>query len=180
MANRRKRSQQGKGAAARSRPSRAARANGNGVSNGDTRIELGPLTGFIGYALRRAQIAAFTDFITSLREVGLRPAIFGVLSIIDQNPGLPQSAVCSALGIQKANFGPLVSELESRKLAVRREGVNDRRSYALHLTSSGKELLRRARELHGEHESRLAKRLGTGGREQLLGLLERLNSAPLS
>lgn len=165
----------------RPRPARARQPNlrhgGNGAGNGTANsIELGSLTGYIGYALRRAQIVAFTDFIASLRELGLRPAIYGVLMIIDQNPGLPQSAVCNALGIQKANFGPLVHELEKRKLAVRHDGVHDRRSYALHLTPSGKEMMRRARVLHAEHEARLAKRLGTGGREQLLSLLERLNS----
>jgi len=165
-------------AAARKHPRRASRGNGSG--NGALPIELGPLTGFIGYALRRAQIVAFTDFIASLRQVNLRPAIFGVLMIIDQNPGLPQSQICSALGIQKANFGPLLTELEERKLAVRHEGVNDRRSYALHLTPAGKELLHRARALHGEHEARLAKRLGAGGRTQLLKLLDRLNSSDLA
>ncbi|HZF15121.1 MAG TPA: MarR family winged helix-turn-helix transcriptional regulator [Steroidobacteraceae bacterium] len=164
-------------AAARAGAKARARHAGNGAGNGSaSSIELGPLTGYIGYALRRAQIVAFTDFIASLRQLDLRPAIFGVLMIIDGNPGQPQSAVCSALGIQKANFGPLVQELEKRKLAVRHEGVADRRSYALHLTPGGRELLRRARALHGEHEARLAKRLGSGGREQLLSLLGRLNS----
>jgi DNA-binding MarR family transcriptional regulator len=169
-------------AVVRKPPQRARRGNGNGSGNGNgngnglSRIDLGPLNSFIGYALRRAQIVAFTDFLASLRELKLRPVIFGVLMIIDQNPGLPQSQICSALGIQKANFGPLLSELEERKLAVRHEGVHDRRSYALHLTPAGKELLRRARALHGEHEARLAKRLGAGGRTQLLKLLERLNS----
>jgi DNA-binding MarR family transcriptional regulator len=157
----------------RARPPKQTRTAGAGA-NGVPAIELGPITGYIGYALRRAQIAAFTDFIGSLRQLDLRPTIFGVLLIIDQNPGLPQSAVCSALGIQKANFVPLLNELESRKLAVRQEGIADRRSYALHLTAEGKALLRRARELHAEHETRLAKRLGAGGREQLLTLLDQL------
>lgn len=149
---------------------------GNGAANDAAPIELGQLTGYIGYALRRAQIVAFADFIASLRQLDLRPAIFGVLMIIDQNPGLPQSAICNALGIQKANFGPILAELEKRKLAVRREGVNDRRSYAMHLTAEGRELMKTARALHAEHEARLARRLGTGGREQLLALLGRLNA----
>jgi DNA-binding MarR family transcriptional regulator len=155
------------------------RTTGNGRAGGVPSIELGPLTGYVGYALRRAQIVAFTDFIASLKQLDLRPVIFGVLVVIDQNPGLPQSAVCSALGIQKANFGPLLNELEKRRLAVRHEGVADRRSYALHLTAEGKDLLRRARERHAEHEARLAKRLGAGGRENLLTLLHRLTDSDL-
>jgi DNA-binding MarR family transcriptional regulator len=163
-------------------PGRRRRAPGarNGRKTSAAAIDLSALAGYIGYSLRRAQIAAFTDFIASLKRLELRPTIFGVLIVIDRNPGLPQSAVCAALGIQKANFVPLLNELERRRLAVRAEGATDRRSYALHLTAEGKDLLRRARELHGEHEERLARRLGSGGREQLLALLGRLTNPDLN
>jgi len=175
----RKRAANGSGAAAK-HPRRRTHAARNGRAVSAAAIDMSALTGYVGYALRRAQIAAFTDFIASLRRLELRPTIFGVLIVIDQNPGLPQSAVCAALGIQKANFVPLLNELERRRLAVREEGVTDRRSYALHLTADGKDLLRRARELHGEHEARLARRLGSGGREQLLTLLDRLTNSDLA
>ncbi len=158
----------------RKRAKHGGRKGMNGRARSTGAIEMGALTGYLGYALRRAQIAAFSDFIATLRLLELRPAVFGVLLVIDQNPGLPQSAICSALGIQKANFGPLLNELEKRRLAVREDGIADRRSYALHLTADGKDLLRRARALHTEHEERLARRLGQGGREQLLSLLNRL------
>jgi DNA-binding MarR family transcriptional regulator len=129
---------------------------------------------FVGYAVRRAQIAIFGDFLESLREVDLRPAQFGVLVVIDDHPGMRQSDVCAGLGIQKANFVPLISELEARGLVVREPGANDRRAYALHLTAQGAALLRRARELHARHEARLTERIGRRGRAQLLLLLNRL------
>lgn len=137
-------------------------------------VDLAPLTGFVGYAVRRAQIAIFDDFLKSLREVDLRPAQFGVLVVISRNPGMTQSDVCGALGIQKANFVPLIGELESRGLVVRESGATDRRSYAVHLTTQGRTLLQRARELHAQHEARLTERIGRGGRVQLLSLLNRL------
>jgi DNA-binding MarR family transcriptional regulator len=118
-------------------------------------VDLAPLMSFVGYAVRRAQIAIFGDFLESLREVDLRPAQFGVLVVIDDHPGMRQSDVCAGLGIQKANFVPLISELEARGLVVREPGANDRRAYALHLTAQGAALLRRARELHARHEARL-------------------------
>lgn len=137
-------------------------------------VDLAPLTGFIGYAVRRAQMAVFGDFLESLREVDLRPAQFGVLVVISRNPGMTQSDVCGSLGIQKANFVPLISELESRGLVVREPGATDRRSYALHLTAQGRTLLQRARELHAAHEARLTERIGKTGRARLLVLLNRL------
>jgi len=137
-------------------------------------IDLGPLNQQVGYVLRRAQIAVFSDSIAYLNDVDLRPTQFGVLMVIDQNPGLTQSDVCLALGIQKANFVPLLNELERRGLAVRRKGKADRRAYALYLTAAGRALLRRARALQAKYEKDLTRRLGNRGRELLLALLGRL------
>jgi DNA-binding MarR family transcriptional regulator len=109
-----------------------------------------------------------------LKDVDLRPTQFAVLTIIKENPGVRQCEVCGALGIQKANFVPLLNELQRRGLAVRKAGLSDRRSSALHLTSEGEAVLRRARALHDTHETGIADRLGARGRVQLLELLNRL------
>jgi DNA-binding MarR family transcriptional regulator len=109
-----------------------------------------------------------------MKEVDLRPTQFSVLILINENPGLRQSDVCSALGLQKANFVPLLNELERRGLAERRPGVPDRRASALHLTQQGVAVLRRALQLHAGLEDRVAARLGSNGREQLLALLREL------
>lgn len=138
------------------------------------KLSLGPLPGYVGYALRRAQLSTVSQFVGALKKVDLRPTQFAVLTLIRENPGVRQSEVCAALGIKKANFVPLLNELQRRGLAVRRTGVPDRRSSALHLTAAGEAVLRRARTLHDLFEAGLARRLGTRGRSQLLGLLSRL------
>jgi DNA-binding MarR family transcriptional regulator len=151
------------------------RANHHAAGQESSRgVDVEPLAGFVGYTVRRAQIAVFGDFLDALREVELRPAQFGVLMVISRNPGLRQSEACGVLGIQKANFVPLISELESRGLVVREPGITDRRSYALHLTPRGRAVLQRACELHAQHEARLTGRIGEGGRAQLLALLNKL------
>jgi DNA-binding MarR family transcriptional regulator len=153
----------------RSRSAAAPRANGNGRT-----IELGALKGYLGYALRRAQIFAYADFIDALAELELSPGEFGVLTVIAANPGLRQSEVCRALGIQKTNFCAVVNEFGRRGIVLRRGVDHDKRSYALHLTPAGEALLRRARAKQSEHEARLVARLGEQGREQLLKLLCKL------
>ena len=55
------------------------------------KLDLGPLPHLLGYALRRAQIAVFADFIAAFEPLGLRPAQFSVLLLIDINPGCKQS-----------------------------------------------------------------------------------------
>lgn len=144
------------------------------AGNGDRQVRFGPLTDYIGYKLRRAHMAIMTGFLEALEEVGLRPTQFAVLTLIHENPGVRQTEVCAALGIQKANFVPLLNELQRRGLAVRKAGVADRRSSALHLTPQGLQLLRRAYELHAAWEARLVAKLGPRGREQLLALLTKL------
>jgi DNA-binding MarR family transcriptional regulator len=164
------------------RQSKRKRSNGEGrpdvpeaVLAGPPReVSFGPLTDYIGYALRRAHMTAVAGFVEALKEVELRPTQFAVLTIINENPGIRQTEVCAALGIQKANFVPLLNELERRGFAVRKAGVSDRRSSALHLTRQGVLVLEQARELHASSEARLVTRLGARDREQLLTLLRKL------
>jgi DNA-binding MarR family transcriptional regulator len=140
----------------------------------DRSVDMGKMHGYLGYLLRRAQMLAYADFIAELTELNLSPGQFGVLTVIDTNPGLRQSEVSAALGIQKTNFVAVLNGFERRGLAVRKSAAGDRRSYALYLTPAGKTLLKRARAAQARHERRLVERLGEQGRVQLLGLLEKL------
>lgn len=137
------------------------------------KVNLGPLRTSIGYALRRAQLAVFDDFIRTLEIVGLRPAYFAALVVIELNPGQKQSVVSGALGIQRTNFVTMVDFLEQRGLLARHPCKHDRRSHELHLTEGGRSVLRQALQLHETHEARFAEKLEPGGREQLLSLLWR-------
>ena len=71
------------------RPKRAARPAETGA-NGDAAIDLGRLPQIVGYMLRRAQLAAFHDFMRGYAEADIRPAQYAVLTVIERNPGLRQ------------------------------------------------------------------------------------------
>jgi DNA-binding MarR family transcriptional regulator len=135
---------------------------------------LGPLSAYVGYALRRAQLAVFDDFFHTFEDIGLRPAEFGLMVVINHNPGLKQAEASAVLGIRTPNFVALVDGLERRGLAQRRKAENDRRSHALYLTPAGEALLKTVTARQAEHEDRMTARLGKGGREQLLMLLDKL------
>lgn len=138
------------------------------------RLDLGPLPGFVGYMLRRAQLLVFDDFIRTMAAIGLRPASFSVLAVIDANPGSTQSAVSEALGLQRTNLVAIIDSLEERGIAKRTPARTDRRSHALYLTPKGKRLLAKAMKLQAEHEQRILSKLGAGDPERLLTLLTRL------
>jgi len=148
-----------------------------GEANSGRHVDLGPLTEYLGYALRRAQMSAVAEFLEAFAEVELRPTQFAVLTLIAGNPGVRQTEVCAALGIQKANFVPLLNELERRGLASRKSVAADRRSSALHLTPLGNSTLQRARAIHEVYENRFVTRLGRRGRDQLLALLNKVMEA---
>ena len=116
----------------------------------------------------------FDEIIGAFTELDLRPAQYSVLVLLEHAPGLKQSEVAAALGIQRANFVALFDGLQRRGLARRSPTPNDRRSYALYLTEAGEGVLARAARLEAEHEAQLDARLGPGGRQQLLKLLGQL------
>jgi DNA-binding MarR family transcriptional regulator len=136
--------------------------------------DIGPLAGMIGYALRRAQLAAFDEAIREIADLDLRLGQFSVLALIGHRPGSKQSEVAAALGIQRANFVALLDGLERRGLARRAPAPNDRRCHAVYLTAEGERVLARASARLAATEARLAARLGAGGRERLLEMLWRL------
>ena len=129
-------------------------------------IPLGPLEKSIGYALRRAQVAVFADFMSHIGDAGLRPAQFSVLLVVRQTPGLKQSVVADALGIQRTNFVAMVDELQKKGWLSRVPA--DRRSYALHLTEAGEAKITEALAMHAAIERRIGRLLGPGGRASLL------------
>jgi DNA-binding MarR family transcriptional regulator len=134
--------------------------------------ERGPLTEYLGYALRRAQVTVFADVIGALSEIGLRPAQFSVLAVIDANPGVLQSRACAKLGIQKANFVPLLDGLQRRGLL--RRVARDGRANGLHLTDAGRRLLVRARRIIDRHEQRVCASMTAPERKRLMTALKRI------
>jgi len=138
-------------------------------------LDLSGLTSVVGYALRRAQLAVFEDFIARFAALGLKPAQYSVLLVIGANPGRKQSEIAAALGIQRPNFVAMLDELERRGLAERTRSSTDRRSHAVVLTDDGRALLDRACAVQADQERELAEILGPGGRDLLVEQLTRLS-----
>jgi len=135
-------------------------------------IELGELTGFAGYALKRAQLKIFEDFLHCVAPLQLTPAQFSVLLLLDKNPGRNQTEIANTLGILRPNFVSMLDALESRDLCTRMRSTNDRRSHILMLTDKGRAVLARAKKLVAtKHEARLSELLGPANRAALLEML---------
>lgn len=139
-------------------------------------IDLGPLPGLVGYAIRRAQLAIHQDFHRTFEVVDLSPAEFSVLLIVQRNPGLRQRRIGDVLAILPPNLVGLVGRLAARRLLERRVNPSDRRAVALFLTSAGEDVLRHALQLLEEHEGRVTAHLGLADRRKLLKQLTELTA----
>jgi DNA-binding MarR family transcriptional regulator len=139
-----------------------------------TPIELGELSEFAGYALKRAQLKIFEDFLRCVAPLELTPAQFSVLLLLERNPGRNQTEIANTLGILRPNFVAMLDGLESRELCARTRSVNDRRSYNLVLTDKGRATLARAKKLVARHEARLNELLGATNRAALVAMLSRI------
>ncbi|MDH5359789.1 MAG: MarR family transcriptional regulator [Gammaproteobacteria bacterium] len=130
----------------------------------------------VGYRLRRAQLCYFTDYINTLEEEEIRPGLFGILSIIQANPGLTQTAIANALGNDRSAMVPAIDKLEKLKLVERRISENDKRSYSLFLTSVGEAKYRRLVKKIHLHESHFDNLMTVEEKELLIELLGRLTN----
>ncbi len=144
------------------------------VSGGTT--DLGPLPGLSGFVLRLAQLSVFGDFITACGRFDIRPAQYSVLTVIENNPGINQTELSSALAIKRANLVGLINDLERRGLAQRRRAARDLRAFGMFLTDRGAALMPEVHAVVRAHDRRVTRRLGRGGREQLLALLNIMTS----
>jgi DNA-binding MarR family transcriptional regulator len=134
-------------------------------------LKPGVLPGLLGYRLRRAQQAVFRDFAAHVGR--LSPGRAGILLLIEANPGVNQSRLAHAVGVDRSTMVGLIDSLEDAGLIERRRG-EDRRTNGLWLTAAGGEHVARLKRRIGAHERRVASRLTGAERAQLLALLGKL------
>jgi len=134
-------------------------------------IKPGLLSGLLGYRLRVAQQTVFRDFARSIPEAS--PGRVGILLLIDANPGVTQSRLAQAVGIDRSTMVGVLHALQARELIERRRG-EDRRTNGLWLTRTGRALVASLKQRIRIHERRVASRLSAAERVQLLALLEKL------
>lgn len=132
------------------------------------------LPGLVGYQMRRAQLAVFQDFMETVGARNITPGQFGVLVLIDANPGLNQSQLGEAMGVDRSTMVAVIDKLENAGYVLRQTAPNDRRSYALELSKAGVTLLSQLRPDIIAHERNMTGPLSGDEKRQLIDYLERI------
>ncbi len=138
--------------------------------------QLGVLGDLVGYHMRRASAVIANDFSRAIAGTGMRQVLFGILSIIEANPGINQGNVGRALGIQRANMVSLVNELVDAGLVLRETAADDRRAFALTLTPDGEAMVATCLKRIRDHEDTLMADMSDQDRATLVRLLGRIEA----
>ena len=137
-------------------------------------VDYGVLDTLTGYAIRRAQIRIYEDFVRSLAAWQITPPRFSALQIIARNPGVRLTDLARILGIARSGAVMLFDALEAMQLVVREPSPTDRRAYALALTATGRQTLAAVTEAVCDHDARIGAQLSEAERQTLLRLLDKL------
>ena len=137
------------------------------------------VTEFAGQLLFRLWRASHVRAADVLGSVGLTPALFALLNVIAAREGAIQQELGATMGIDRSTMVSLIDQLEGEGLAKRRPSPNDRRAREIGITTKGRRLLERARQLISEAEEQVLVGLTGTERSELTRLLRRaLESAP--
>ncbi len=139
------------------------------------KIEFGPLPGYVGYQLRQAQAAVFRDFAQIMRDIGLTPGEFSLLTLVSANPGINQTTLAQVYQLDKSTLSHSVTKLENRSLINRERSQADKRQYTLRLTETGRDVLSQVTKMVEMQEDVIASVLNDGERQWLLDVLVRIS-----
>ena len=107
--------------------------------------------------------------------LNLTPGQAGVLILIENNPGVSQAALARALEIERATLGETIDYLQKNHWVERRKSPHDGRSHALHLSSKGKQIMKKLHPVISKHEKDVCGNLNIKERAELLRLLAKFN-----
>jgi DNA-binding MarR family transcriptional regulator len=117
-------------------------------------VNVGILPNLLGYNVRRAHMALWRDFNRTVGIGIVRPGIFSMLVLVDENPGIAQIEIAVQLAIDKATIVGLIRLLQKQGWIDRRRSRADRRRQDLYLTAQGRHELATLRRDMLEHEAR--------------------------
>jgi DNA-binding MarR family transcriptional regulator len=152
---------------------RSGAESSNPRNNGPVRF--GPLPGYLGYQIRQAQTAIFRDLAASTAALNVTPGEYGLLSLVDANPGISQIDLAQVYRFDKSTLSLAVTRLHKRGLVRRTRSTQDGRFRGLWLTAAGSRLLGSVRAHVEAQEKAMDRVLRAGERRQMLDMLQRIS-----
>ena len=134
----------------------------------------GALSGRLGYLLGQAHLAHRQIAEAKLAPLGLGVKELGALSVLADEGPLSQQRLGERMRVDRTTMVAVVDGLERKDFAERERNPEDRRAYALRMTSRGRRVLGRANEVAEQAEAKFLAPIAAADRRQLKELLRRL------
>lgn len=127
-----------------------------------------------GHLIRRCQQRAVDLFTDEVGEDGPNPRQFAVLISVFQNPGLSQTALVEASGIDRSTLTEVLRRMIDRGMISRSRTPADQRANALFLTDEGRAILESAFEAAERAQGRILDPVPETDREAAINILAAL------
>jgi DNA-binding MarR family transcriptional regulator len=138
-------------------------------------MDIGPIDSVVGFHMQRA---SFVFAPNARSERGFPRWELTILSVVSANPGISQTAVSQALGIDQGNLIPHLNGFIKRGLLTKAVSVGDRRVRCLKLTAAGETRLNLVLSLVRKLEAQRLVGFTEAERTTLLDLLRRVHAPP--
>lgn len=132
------------------------------------------VSGHVSYKLRLAQIVAYRAFEGQVDGFGAAPRYLGLLWLIRDHPGQPQSRLAEAVALQRSSLVTILDKLEAEGLVERCAVADDRRMKQVWLTERGAGVLDALQDHAAAHEAALTQGLTPAEKDILLRALDQV------
>src|SRR5881628_409215 len=126
-----------------------------------------------GFLLQRAHRRLRMAHNEALAPVRVNIAHLAVLGLLSERGNLSQRQLIDLMDADKSTMVYLVDELERQGLVERQSDPSDRRAYAVHLTSAGRQRLQQAGGIVARVETQFLSALSAVERTQFTDMLRR-------
>lgn len=129
----------------------------------------------IGHLLRLCHQRAVDLFVEEVGVDGPNPRQFSVLINVFQNPGMSQTALVEASGIDRSTLTEVLKRMIDQGMIAKRRAAEDQRTNAIFLTDEGRATLDAAFEDAERVQDRILRPVAKAERNDALALLKALS-----
>jgi DNA-binding MarR family transcriptional regulator len=146
------------------------------IRDRDEVVEPAELLSRVSYRIRLIQIAAYKSFEKVVTGLGTAPRYYGLLKIVEANPGIPQTRLAEAIFLDRSSLVPILETLTDEGWVERRATERDRRVRRVYLTAQGQERLSLLEREVARHEEMMTGGMSEAEKARLLASFDRIDA----
>ena len=128
-----------------------------------------------GHLIRLCQQRAVDLFVEEVGDGGPNPRQFAVLVNVLKTPGMSQTALVDASGIDRSTLTEVLKRMIDRGLISKSRTKEDQRANALFITERGRDMLAGALDATERAQARILEPLPAGDRNRAMDMLTKLS-----